>query len=119
MLFGDIPIQGTLIFPALQGAHFDPMRWDAPDEFRPERFLGPSGAMWPQLDHGMPFSAGHRLCAGETFARNTIFLLVATLMQNFTITAPDDGYECVPESRDNTVAVIRTTPDYWVKFVPR
>lgn len=114
----DIP-KGTLIFPALQGAHFDEKRWDEPNEFRPERFLDENGKMAPRLDHGMPFSAGHRLCVGETFARNTIFLLVATLLQNFTVTKPDFDDGWVPSSRDNTCAVIRTTPDYWVKFVPR
>lgn len=103
---------------ALHAAHKDPLRWHEPQQFRPERFLNDEGKLSPQLDYGMPFSAGRRLCIGETFARNAIFLLVAALFQNFTIGEADFGGQ-VPCRSKNTIAVIKTPPDFWVKVEPR
>ena len=52
--------------------------WDAPLEFRPERFLErtPSRAY-------MPFGAGHRICIGRDLALLELVLAVAMLIRRF------------------------------------
>jgi cytochrome P450 len=52
--------------------------WDAPAEFRPERFLerNPSRAF-------MPFGAGHRICVGRDLALLELVLAVAMLVRRF------------------------------------
>ncbi|MFG6179151.1 cytochrome P450 [Halomonas sp. THAF12] len=56
--------------------------WDAPDHFRPERFL--PGA--PRIDKFayLPFSVGPRVCLGKRFGLYEGILCLATLAQRFT-----------------------------------
>lgn len=65
----------------------------------------------------MPFGAGKRLCAGETFARNMLFLLISGFFQNFNVAIPDGGN--IPDFNENASGIIKTSPDFWVKILPR
>jgi cytochrome P450 len=49
----------TVIFTNLWACHFDPDLWENPEEFRPERFLGPDGK-FKKSDNLIPFSTGKR-----------------------------------------------------------
>lgn len=60
---------------------------------------------------------GKRLCAGETFARNSMFLLVTAIMQNFVIKAPEG--KPLPRIEDIDVGIIACSRDFWLKFEPR
>lgn len=66
----------------------DPRWFDAPDEFRPERFMNsieiPRGT-W------MPFGVGPRVCIGQHFAMLEMGLIAAMLMQRFGLTWPEDA----------------------------
>lgn len=56
--------------------------WDDPSEFRPERFLTPSGAVNKALSEQVVlFGLGKRKCIGETIARFEVFLFLAILLQ--------------------------------------
>lgn len=110
-------MQGSFVITALEAASHDTDTWDHPERFAPERFLNEKGVLCLQKDHSMPFGAGKRLCAGETFARNMLFLLTAGLLQNFNIAKPDNG--TIPRLEENATGLIKTTPDFWVKMVPR
>lgn len=68
-------------------------------------------------DLSMPFGAGKRLCAGETFARNMMFLFISGLFQNFNVEAPVG--QQIPGFDQNSTALIRSPPDFWVRLVPR
>ena len=62
-------------------------RWfDAPDEFRPERFL--PGA--PDIPRGawLPFGTGPRVCIGQHFAMLEMGLIAAILLQRFNFQWP-------------------------------
>lgn len=109
--------QGTIVVTALEAASHDQQTWNHPEKFAPERFLGDNGKLCLDKDHSMPFGAGKRLCAGETFARNMLFLLTASLFQNFSVAVPDDG--AIPCMNQNATGLIKTSPDFWVKFHPR
>lgn len=61
---------------------------------------------------------GKRLCAGETYARNTSFLLIGAILQNFNIELPSGAKK--PNLEENGTGVIVYTPnDFAIKFVPR
>ena len=109
--------QGTIIFSSLHGAHKDEETWDSPAEFKPERFLDESGMFSPKLDKSFPFGAGKRLCAGETFSRNSMFLVLAALVQNFNIELPAN--EKLPDPSETLSGFVRYAPDFRIKFVAR
>lgn len=95
----------------------DEKTWDRPELFKPERFLDESGRICLKLDKSLPFSAGKRLCAGETFARNTIFLIASAIIQNFNISMADN--EKMPLTCDSCTGLIQYIPEFRLKFLPR
>jgi cytochrome P450 len=58
--------------------------WDAPDHFRPERFL-PENAAARQRYSYIPFSVGPRVCAGAAFGFTEAILCLATLAQRASL----------------------------------
>ncbi|XP_063909187.1 probable cytochrome P450 304a1 [Zophobas morio] len=74
----------TIMLPNLWTAHRDERVYENPDKFQPERFLDDHGNLI-RKDTTVAFGAGKRLCAGETYARQTMFLLMTGIFQNFTI----------------------------------
>lgn len=112
----EIP-KGTFSFAGLFGFHNDKELWGDPENFRPERFIGPDGKLDLKLDKSLPFGAGKRLCAGETFARNTLFLFISAFFQNFNISLP--AGEPFPSRDRNGTGLITYTPEFWIKVTPR
>ncbi len=67
-------------------AHRDPRHWEAPDEFRPERFA----AGWtPARGAYFPFGDGPRICVGNRFAEMEILLVLATLLPRVDLSMVD------------------------------
>ncbi|KAM4835527.1 steroid 21-hydroxylase [Thomomys bottae] len=75
----DIP-KDTIIIPNLQGANLDETIWERPQEFWPDRFLEPGKS--PRV---LTFGCGARLCLGEPLARLELFVVLARLLQTFTL----------------------------------
>ena len=109
--------EGCFALPGLYAFHNDQTLWGDPENFRPERFIGPNGKLDLKLDKSLPFGAGKRLCAGETFARNTLFLFISAFFQNFDISLPKE--QPFPSRDKNSTGLITYTPEYWVKVTPR
>lgn len=109
--------KGSIVMPALDAANHDPTVWDRPNEFRPERFLDASGKLCLSKDISLPFGAGKRLCAGETFARNMLFLFISAFLQTFSVRMPD-GVRPI-RFNENMTGLIRSTPDHWLAVMPR
>lgn len=103
------------MFGSIHASHMDETVFKQPKVFQPERFLDENGRFSPKLDKSLPFSAGKRLCAGETFARNTLFLITAAIAQNFNIAMPK-GEEMPPNT---DTGFILHLPDYWMEFSAR
>lgn len=85
--------------------------------FKPERFLDESGKFSPKLDKTLAFGTGKRVCSGETFSRNALFLVASALVQNFHIEMPEN--EMMPLPSETRTGTLRYTPEYRLKFVPR
>ncbi|XP_066215907.1 steroid 21-hydroxylase isoform X1 [Saccopteryx leptura] len=75
----DIP-EGTVVIPNLQGAHLDKTVWERPHEFWPDRFLSPGTS-----PSALAFGCGARVCLGEPLARLELFVVLARLLQAFTL----------------------------------
>jgi cytochrome P450 len=75
--------------------HRHPALWEAPDEFRPERFSPEESAKRPRFAY-FPFIAGPRQCIGNGFALMEAQLLLASMARRFRLRlAP--GYQPEPE----------------------
>ncbi|XP_049964331.1 probable cytochrome P450 304a1 [Schistocerca serialis cubense] len=105
--------KGTVVIANLWSMHMDKSVWGDPENFRPERFLNSDGTLCTK-DLTLPFSTGKRVCPGETFARQNMFLMLATLLQNFSVRA--DG---LPPLHCNIPGAIETPPAFWAQFEPR
>ncbi|RCV11402.1 hypothetical protein SETIT_2G182800v2 [Setaria italica] len=84
-----IPAKTTLLVNAWAIGR-DPAVWDAPEEFRPERFLAVGGVQAQQAVHLrgtdcqlLPFGAGRRVCPGINFALPVMELALASLLRHF------------------------------------
>lgn len=79
--------KGTTVFPLLTSVLYDESEWESPHTFNPSHFLDKEGK-FIRRDAFMPFSAGRRLCLGESLAKMELFLFFATLLQHFRFTPP-------------------------------
>ncbi|KAJ1276837.1 hypothetical protein BS78_05G246500 [Paspalum vaginatum] len=71
--------RGTMVLVNAWAIQRDPSVWDAPEEFRPERFLDSGGGAVPML----PFGIGRRRCPAENLALRLVSVTVAALVQCF------------------------------------
>uniref|UniRef100_A0A182T0V8 Cytochrome P450 n=1 Tax=Anopheles maculatus TaxID=74869 RepID=A0A182T0V8_9DIPT len=106
--------KGTLVINGLDYINHQEEVFPEPYTFRPERFLSEEGNVSHDQDRSVPFGAGKRVCAGETFARNALFLTITTLVQQFTFTV-----EHSPDPEQHLTGVIRTAADFKIKFTAR
>lgn len=109
--------QGSFIYSSLHACHQDERVFKNANEFKPERFLTDDGKFAVKLDKSLPFGAGKRLCAGETFARNAYFLVTTALIQNFVFKVPAN--EKMPGVDETITGVLRKLPDYWLHVESR
>ncbi|ETN61335.1 cytochrome P450 4c21 [Anopheles darlingi] len=110
-------VKDSIVIIGMDAMHNQKEYWGDPETFRPERFLDENGKLCLAKDMSLPFGAGKRLCAGETFARNNMFLTLAALMQNFNIRQPPS--DRLPDVSKRLTGVIVTPRDYWLRFEPR
>ncbi|MBW6400974.1 cytochrome P450 [Roseomonas sp. HJA6] len=56
--------------------------WEAPNAFRPERFLGEAARQRPRFAY-LPFGIGPRICAGAAFGMAEVTVFAAVLFRRF------------------------------------
>lgn len=79
--------EGTTVIIPIITMHHDPLRFAAPDAFRPERWVdGETPGRWDYL----PFGGGARICVGNHFALMEATLVLATMVQglDFDLESP-------------------------------
>ncbi|KAM4696313.1 cytochrome P450 2C19-like [Rhinophrynus dorsalis] len=108
--------KGTTVYPILSSVLKDPKLFRYPDQFHPGHFLDENGKFYRNEGY-MPFSSGKRICPGEGLARMELFLLLTTLLQNFTLTSVVDieDLDLTPESS----AFGKVPRPYQLCFIPR
>lgn len=74
----------ALVLVFYHGVHHNPRVWDHPEVFDPERFTPEQMAQRHPFAY-VPFSAGPRKCAGDEFALIEGPLVMAMLLQRYTI----------------------------------
>lgn len=89
--------------------HRDPRWYDAPEEFRPERWEGDLVKQLPRFAY-FPFGGGPRLCIGNNFALMEAALILATTAQKYRFRLVE-GHPVVP------LASITLRPRYGIRAV--
>jgi cytochrome P450 len=104
---------GTLVIPQISVVMSDPINFDHPREFRPERFLDANGSL-KRCEHLMPFSLGKRQCLGESLARAELFLIFANIFRHFNLRVPLGQ---APPSRQRLLGLTVSPPPFscWVE----
>lgn len=80
---------GEAILVPIAAVHRSARWYDAPDTFRPERWLDGSCAGLPRFAY-LPFGGGPRVCIGNHFAMMELVLVLATLWRRVRYEVPAD-----------------------------
>jgi cytochrome P450 family 135 len=78
---------GTRVAPSIWLVNRNPRVYDAPNEFRPERFLGDA----PETFSWIPFGGGIRRCIGASFAQLEMRLMLRTMLRELRPELPAPG----------------------------
>ncbi|CAM0871809.1 unnamed protein product [Alopecurus aequalis] len=84
----DIPA-GTRVLVSVWSIGRDPMLWNAPEEFKPERFLDNRLDVKGQNYELLPFGSGRRMCPGYSLGLKVIQVSIANLLHGFEWGLPD------------------------------
>ena len=115
--------KGTQTMINLWAQHHDPHLFPQPLDFKPERFLTSDGKL--VLSGEAPrkylfaFGAGTRVCPGEVLAMTRIFIIVGTIMQNFTILPATTMEEQVSiHPHDLKLGFVLNSAPYKIRMAP-
>lgn len=84
----DVP-KGAVVMVNIWAIGRDPLCWDEPEKFKPERFLDCLAASKETNFGWIPFGAGRRGCPGGTYSMATIEPLIANIVQKFDWKLPN------------------------------
>jgi len=79
--------KGTRVAPSIYLTNRDSRVYEAPEEFRPERFLGSQ----PETFSWIPFGGGIRRCIGASFAMLEMKLMLGTILSELEPTLPRES----------------------------
>jgi cytochrome P450 len=102
--------KGSIIIPFFDAMRQDKRLFDAPNEFRPERWLGKS--------QSANFGYGRRICAGRHIARNSLIITIARMLWAFDI-RPRDGQTVRVDEVEFTTGFVSAPIGVGAMFVPR
>ncbi|KAK7323262.1 hypothetical protein VNO77_26727 [Canavalia gladiata] len=103
---------GTRVIVNAWGIARDPMYWDQPEEFKPERFLNSSIDVKGNDFQLIPFGAGRRGCPGVIFAMVVNELVLANIVHQFDWALPSGvvGERTLDMSETVGLTMHRKTP---------
>lgn len=121
--------KGTIVSINQYALHYDRLRYDEPEAFKPERYLDhplkagayAAAANPYERDH-FGFGAGRRICPGMHLAENSLYITLAKILWTFEIRphiGEDGKEELVDVSDDAYEEGTNTLPKlYKVRFLP-
>ena len=111
-----VPKDSSVIF-NLWAIHRDTCHWEAPDEFRPERFINAEGKLISLSSVSyLPFGCGSRACLGQSLAMAQLFLFLSRLIHEFKFSALPG---CGPPSIQGTATVVREPKPFRILVTKR
>ncbi|KAL5322043.1 hypothetical protein ACEPPN_010011 [Leptodophora sp. 'Broadleaf-Isolate-01'] len=122
--------KGTIVCIHTYALHMDASRYEAPYEFRPERYLNHPLKAGAYASHPDPyardhfaFGGGRRICPGMHLAENSLFITLAKILWAFKI-EPGlnvDGTQQVMDTSDDAYELgVNTLPKpFRARFIPR
>ncbi|KAJ9079344.1 hypothetical protein DSO57_1036328 [Entomophthora muscae] len=85
---GQVIPKGTVVLMHTYLMQRDPDCWDAPDSFRPERFLEPHSKLNRTNSAWSPFGGGTRQCLGMGFSLMEQRVVLSSILRHFAISFP-------------------------------
>lgn len=80
----DIP-KRSMVYQNITRMHHDSDLWGDPEKWRPERFIDEKTKECLKPENFFPFGKGNRMCPASIFGRMNLFIVLVSLLQNFTI----------------------------------
>ncbi|XP_075116032.1 cytochrome P450 2G1-like [Leptodactylus fuscus] len=108
--------KGTQVYPLLSTVHRDPKQFSSSWEFNPNHFLDESGHFMKN-EALMAFSAGKRICPGESLARMELFIFFTNILQNFKLTSQTEFTE--NDVAPKLMGFLNAPISFNLSFVPR
>lgn len=91
MQVGEYDIKkGTQVLINTWTIHTDPLLWENPNEFNPDRFIGKDIDVKGQDFELLPFGSGRRMCPGYTLGLKVIHSSLANLLHGFNWSLPSE-----------------------------
>ncbi|XP_063793842.1 cytochrome P450 2G1-like [Pseudophryne corroboree] len=106
----------TDIYPLLCTVHRDPKYFSTPYKFNPNNFLDDNGE-FKKNEAWMAFSAGKRICPGESLARMELFIFLTTILQNFKLISKTEFTDS--DIAPRMAGFLNAPIKYELSFVPR
>lgn len=125
---GHIIPKGTVLIANTAFLHKDPRRFDKPEDFMPERYLGHNlyssdymAMTDPTKRDHFTFSTGRRTCPGSRLAENSINIALAGILWAYHIRPPlVDGVETKMDLSDAYLDAGFTIPKpFAARFIPK
>ncbi|OSD06672.1 CyP450 monooxygenase [Trametes coccinea BRFM310] len=113
--------ESAIVMPNAWAILHDPETFPDPDEFRPERFLKDGRPNTDVLDPGsVAFGFGRRICPGQHFAEDALFIAIASLLHVFDFgRALDEHGRPIPVEVKMTSGFLSYVEDYKYSIRPR
>jgi cytochrome P450 len=105
--------RGTRVAPSIYLTNRNPRVYDAPREFRPERFLDAQ----PETFSWIPFGGGIRRCIGASFATLEMKLMLGTILGELQPSLPRRGARLFAKGEWNVRRAITLVPSAGARVV--
>ena len=110
----DVP-KDTIVVVDLEAVHLDPKCWENPTVFDPYRHIDEDNQLITNQGNFYPFSAGRRVCAGESLAKVELFLFLCWMLHRFTFVADESG----PPELKGVVTLTQAPKPYKIRAIKR
>ncbi|CAN8234800.1 unnamed protein product [Cochlearia groenlandica] len=119
--------KGATLYVNVQAIGRDPLNWQNPNEFRPDRFLLEETDIKGQDFRVLPFGSGRRMCPAAQLSMNMMTLALGSLLHCFSWSSPTPhehidmtekpGLVCYMKTPLQALATSRLPPDMYLNVL--